>query len=117
MTSAMTRASLTVLSRALVEEYAHDGVASFVLSLGFVDTPLLRNMALNRNFDAPDPEAESEGRPWQARYQEWAGTIPAGRIGTPEELGALAAFLTSPAAEYLNGSVLDFAGGLAGGSL
>jgi 3-oxoacyl-[acyl-carrier protein] reductase len=118
LTSSITRAGLVALSKSLVDEYAHDSVASFVLCLGYVDTPLLRNMALDRDFDAPDPETGAgPGTPWKARYEQWARTIPAGRIGTPQELADLAAFLASPAAEYLNGSVLDFAGGLVAGTL
>lgn len=118
LTSSVTRAGLAVLSRALVEEYACDRVASFVMNLGYVDTALLRNMALGRAFDAPDPETEHGADAlWRTRYRDWAMTIPARRIGTPEELAELVLFLASPAAEYLNGSVLDFAGGLTGGTL
>lgn len=118
LTSSITRAGLIALSRALVGEYAASEVATFVLCLGYVDTPLLRNMALGRPFDGPDPALEAgEHGAWKRRYEEWARKIPAGRVGTVEELADLALFLASPAAEYLNGSVLDFAGGLVAGAL
>lgn len=118
LTSSITRAGLVALSKAIVEEYGAKGVATFVLSLGYVDTPLLRNMALGRDFDAPDPAQEGVAQEkWKGCYQEWARQIPARRVGTTEELAELALFLASPASEYLSGSVLDFAGGLVSGAL
>lgn len=111
VTSSIARAGLFALSKVLVDAYADRGVASFVLNLGFVDTPLLRNMAIGAEFDAASP-AGSRGRPWEERYAEWAKLIPAGEIGTPEDLAEIVAFLTTPAAAYLNGAVLPFSGGL-----
>jgi citronellol/citronellal dehydrogenase len=40
-----------------------------------------------------------------------AGTIPAGRLGRPEELAGLVAYLVSPAAEFLTGAVIPLDGG------
>jgi NAD(P)-dependent dehydrogenase (short-subunit alcohol dehydrogenase family) len=37
---------------------------------------------------------------------------PVGRIGTPEEVAALAVFACSPAAGFLNGACLDLSGGI-----
>lgn len=109
--SSVARAGLLALSKTLVAEYAEHGVASFPLCLGYVDTPLLRNMALELPFDAPDPASVGDPK-WLAKYEQWAGGIPARRIATPEELAELVAFLVTPAAEYLNGTVFSFAGGL-----
>ncbi len=39
--------------------------------------------------------------------------IPLGRLASPEEAGATLAFLASPAADFLTGAVLPFAGGWA----
>jgi 3-oxoacyl-[acyl-carrier protein] reductase len=38
-------------------------------------------------------------------------TIPVGRVGTPEEFGATAAFLASPLAAYVTGSLIRLDGG------
>ena len=37
--------------------------------------------------------------------------IPVGRIGTPDEFGATAAFLASPLAAYVTGSLIRLDGG------
>jgi len=44
-----------------------------------------------------------------------SGTIPAGRLGTPEEVGSVIAFLASAPASYINGVNLLIDGGLAKG--
>lgn len=45
--------------------------------------------------------------------KEFAATqIPAGRFGQPEELAALAVFLSSPVADYISGTVIPVDGGL-----
>ncbi len=38
--------------------------------------------------------------------------IPMGRIGTPQEIAAVVAFLASPAAEYITGQVIHVSGGM-----
>jgi 3-oxoacyl-[acyl-carrier protein] reductase len=43
-----------------------------------------------------------------------AGEIPAGRIGTPQEVAAAVAFLASPAAAYINGINIPVDGGRTG---
>lgn len=43
--------------------------------------------------------------------QEMLNEIPAGRFGQPEEIAALAAFLASPAAGYINGQSIAVDGG------
>ena len=111
ITSSVARAGLFALSKAIVDEYAGSGVASFVICMGHVDTPLLRNMAMGREFDSPDPSASASDS-WLGKYDEWASQIPAGRIGSPAELAKLVTFLISPEADYLCGNVLSFSGGL-----
>lgn len=109
--SSLARSGLFALSKVVGDEYAGRGVASFVVCLGFIDTPMVRNMALGRPFDAPEPEAAVTAS-WTATYEKWAAEIPAQRIASPAELAKLVVFLVSPEAEYLNGTVFSFSGGL-----
>lgn len=55
--------------------------------------------------------AERGGVSEDAIQARWESTIPEGRIGQPEELGAVIAFLVSPQASYLRGVSLAVDGG------
>ncbi len=55
--------------------------------------------------------AQRTGRTVHDVETEWIGTIPEGRLGRPEELGAVIAFLASPAASYVRGVSLPVDGG------
>ena len=55
--------------------------------------------------------AEQSGTSEEAIQQRWESMIPEGRIGRPEELGAVIAFLASPAASYVRGVSLPVDGG------
>jgi 3-oxoacyl-[acyl-carrier protein] reductase len=45
------------------------------------------------------------------RKQSYIEGIPVGRMGTPDEVGGVCVFLTSPQASYINGATLWFDGG------
>lgn len=53
----------------------------------------------------------ASGRPSVVR-RDWEQRIPLGRYGRPEEIGAAGAFLLSPAASYITGTMLTVDGGL-----
>jgi NAD(P)-dependent dehydrogenase (short-subunit alcohol dehydrogenase family) len=48
---------------------------------------------------------------YDAGYRNWADDVPLDRIGDPEELGDVVAFLSSPRASYVNGAALAVDGG------
>lgn len=58
--------------------------------------------------------AAAAGKQFEEIDAEIAASIPAGRIGQPEEFGAAVAFLCSPAAGYINGINLPVDGGRLG---
>jgi 3-oxoacyl-[acyl-carrier protein] reductase len=55
--------------------------------------------------------ASAAGKQFEEVDAEIVASIPAGRIGRPEEFGAAVAFLCSPAAAYVNGINLPVDGG------
>lgn len=90
---AAAKAGLAGLTRTAARELGGKGVTCNLICPGFIDTDMTRQMP------------ESPRRQMLAR-------IPAGRAGTPEDIGWTAAFLCSDAAGYINGQILGVDGGL-----
>ena len=66
---------------------------------GYIDTPMLRG----------------DGRLEQSVADALARAVPAGRLGTPEEVADVCLFLASPASRYCNGAEIVVDGGLIAG--
>jgi 3-oxoacyl-[acyl-carrier protein] reductase len=90
---AAAKAGLVGLSRSVARELAPRGVTCNVVTPGPIATAMLDAL----------PEA---------RVEELARTVPLGRLGTPEEVAAVVAFLCSDAAGYVTGAVVPVDGGL-----
>jgi beta-ketoacyl ACP reductase len=84
---AASKAGLMTLVKSIAAEYARDGITANVVAPALIDTQLT-----------------GAGR-------EVAGRVPVGRLGTPEEVAALVAFLASSEAGYITGEVVDINGG------
>jgi 3-oxoacyl-[acyl-carrier protein] reductase len=97
------RASIAAWAKTLSNEVAADGITVHTLLPGRIDTPRIERLDKAR--------AEQTGQtPEQARAAS-VTSIPVGRIGTTEEFGAVAAFLASPLAAYVTGSLVRLDGG------
>ena len=70
---------------------------------GYIDTDRLRTSNVRR--------AELAGTTTEEIAAAQAESIPVGRLGRPEDIGAVVAFLASPAAGYVNGVNLPVDGG------
>ena len=97
--SSGARAGLTAFLASAARRYAKDNVTINSIQPGIFDPDRIR-VALCKHPDGV--EAAKAAR---------AAAVPAGRLGTPEEFGALCAFLASARAGYIAGQNLLIDGG------
>ena len=91
---AAAKAGLEGMTKSIAHEVATRGITANVVAPGFIATPMT------------DKLTEEQKAALNAK-------IPAGRMGTPEEVAAAALYLASPDAGYVTGTVLHVNGGLA----
>lgn len=91
---AASKAGVVGASKALAQEVASRGITVNCVAPGFIATPMT------------DALSEDQKSALNAR-------IPAGRMGTPEEIAAGVLYLSSPEAGYVTGAVLHINGGMA----
>ncbi|MDR9804211.1 3-oxoacyl-ACP reductase FabG [Rhizobium hidalgonense] len=87
-----SKAALSGLSRVLVSQYAPYGITSNVVAPGRILTPLTGSPETKTNIDA-------------------LTRIPSRRLGDPDEVAAVIAFLASVDAGFVNGAIIDVNGG------
>ncbi|MBB4192975.1 3-oxoacyl-[acyl-carrier protein] reductase [Rhizobium aethiopicum] len=87
-----SKAALSGLSRVLVSQYGSYGITSNVVAPGRILTPLTGCPESKTNIDA-------------------LSRIPAGRLGDPDDVAAVIAFLASEDAGFVNGAIIDVNGG------
>ncbi|MDB4969768.1 MAG: 3-oxoacyl-[acyl-carrier protein] reductase [Myxococcales bacterium] len=93
-----TKAALRSFARTWTADLRSRKIRVNVVSPGTIDTPGLRVLA----------NADAEGL-----HDAYAGSIPLGRLGRPEEIASAVAFLASDDSSYVAGSELFVDGGLA----
>lgn len=90
---AAAKAGLIGAGRSLARELGSRGITTNVIAPGFIDTDMTAALS-------------------EEQRAAILSQIPAGRYGTVEEVAAVAAFLASPGAAYVNGAVIPVDGGL-----
>ncbi|SRR5579875_199328 len=91
-----TKAAIFALSKSLALEFGSKGVLTNCIVPGRITTPQIERMFPDVN----------------ARKQYAEQVIPLARFGEIAEAGSLVAFLCSPRASYLNGTVINVDGGM-----
>ena len=118
ITSSAVKAPIDVLA---LSNGARSGLTGFIAGLarsGIAAHGVTVNNLLPGKFDTDRlnatlvAAAEKTGQTLEDVRRAQAAQIPARRFGTPDEFGALCAFLCSPMAGYINGQNLLIDGGL-----
>ena len=94
-----TKAAVVMLTKCMAQEYAAEGVRVNAILPGPIDTPMLRKVLSS-----------------EEAVQEFAQANPMKRIGKPEDVANLAAFLASDEAGYITGGAYPVDGGESGTS-
>ena len=81
------------MTKTWARELGRKGIRAVAVCPGFIATPILKQM----------PEKV---------LQDMAGKVPLGRLGLPEEIANVFAFLASDEASYINGAVISVDGGM-----
>ncbi|MEM9006585.1 MAG: SDR family oxidoreductase [Cyanobacteria bacterium P01_F01_bin.86] len=93
-----TKGGVLALTRALATEWSAQNIRVNAICPGPVDTPMIHT-----EFEiSDDPEAEAKAV---------ISTIPAGRLGKPEEIARVALFLATADAEFVHGAAIVADGG------
>ncbi|MBZ5655050.1 MAG: SDR family oxidoreductase [Acidobacteriia bacterium] len=102
---AASKGAIHSLTRALALDHAADHIRVNSISPGSVRTPMLARSASHFSPDVPVEEV----------FERFGAAHPLGRIGTPEEVAELAAFLASDKAGFCTGGDYLVDGGLLAG--
>jgi 3-oxoacyl-[acyl-carrier protein] reductase len=87
------KAGVIGMTKSLAREVGSRGITVNAVAPGFIDTDMTRGLD-------------------EAQRSALLGQIPAGRLGSPDDIAAAVLFLASPAAAYITGQTLAVNGGM-----
>lgn len=90
-----SKAGLVMFTRSLALDHGADGVRVNCVCPGLIDTPMA-------DWITSRPQA----------LEQWRQGVPAQRIGVPDDIAGVVAFLASSDADYVHGAVLLVDGGV-----
>lgn len=89
---ASSKAALNIMSQSMAQALAPDNIYVYVVAPGFVETDMSASILASPRGDAI------------------RGQSPLNRVGKPEEVAAIVAFLASGEADFATGSIIDVNG-------
>ncbi len=90
----MTKAAMDQLTRNLAVEWAEDNIRVNSIAPWYIDTPLVEKLMKDKEY-----------------YNEVLSRTPMNRIGKPEEVASLAAYLCMDSAAFITGQTIAVDGG------
>ena len=93
------KGGIIAFSKTLAREVARKGITVNVVCPGPTDTPILRGFL-------------GEGEAGQKVYDALVRAIPMKRVGQPDDIPGIVAFLASDEAGFITGQVISVSGGL-----
>ena len=90
---AAAKAGMIGFTKSLASEVASRGVTVNAVAPGFIDTDMTRALT-------------------EAQREQLLKRIPAGRLGSPDDVAQVVVFLASDAASYITGATLHVNGGM-----
>lgn len=101
--SNVVRISMAGLVRTLAKEVGKYGITVNGIMPGIIKTDRMIQLAKDK--------AQREELTAEEALEEYAKPIPVGRLGEPEEIGYMVAFLASEYGSYINGAMIPVDGG------
>ena len=102
-----SKAAVIMLTQCLAQQLARHGITVNAVCPGVIDTQL-QDMALQWRAEHDPPSPGDTADQIRARMVR---EIPMRRMGTPEEVASLVAFLVSDEASYITGQAININGG------
>lgn len=96
---ATSKAGIQGFTKTLAIELGQFGITSNAVAPGFIKTEMTKRVAERLNV------------PFEAFLDDIAKTVPAGRVGKPEDIANVVAFFADECSSYVNGQVIYVAGG------
>lgn len=98
-----TKAAVIGLTKSIAADFIHQGIRCNAICPGTVDSPSLRQRIRE--------QAQQQGRPETEVQADFLARQPLGRLGTPEEIAALATYLAADESAYTTGTAQVIDGG------
>jgi len=107
--SSTLRAGLSGLTKTMANQLGPDGIT--------VNAVLMGQILTDRQYHIADVRVKEQGISYEEHFQRVAAEIPLRRLGEPQEVGEVVAFLASERASYLTGVSLPVDGGVIRGTM